>query len=414
MASDKLGCMDTEFKKWISSCGLTPAVVEACSAIYETVTPDFNKLNHYTRLDRHEQYDVPEFKRVYGDFNQLGSPDAAIEYLEEHPEKVKTIANVALRGLKEKDDKSYETAQYEWLDETEIDFLNTLKSDSMNPTIRDIIHLVELVPETVSRFLSLDVEWSHNDREVLSDATRVINEWLVHNSSSAKKIWAEGFKYGSDLGSIAYSGLARNDGPYAYAFRLENAPLSTDEDWLLPYCSSSNGGSIVFIGSGIEVYHRDDEEHQVVFDRRMPKGCFLVALHDQDKWGVYGKDLSRPLVQFKDYDDCLWWIKKHGYDYRSSMKIWSRPVTESVSELREQLNRQAIASHEMRDHLWDQEPYADEEEIAKITDDEFARVLGDKVYEENLSEKDQIDLLGEWMSHLYDERLLGWDYTWNN
>lgn len=197
----------------------------------------------------------------------------------------------------------------------------------------DVKELMELDPEMFARVIRNSDEFEQNDYRVLDFNHTVVNGWLVHNSDNAWDIWREGFQYGNDMGHLAYTNAGSTSGKdlgdYLFAFPIDEAPSPT-------YRGLHNGlkygeASIVFIGTGNEFFHCGDNEKQVIFDRREPKGCFLVAeqeIPDKDGystyWCVIGNNKYHPLYHSEEYEDCLNWISNNGNRYINSMSMWNK------------------------------------------------------------------------------------------
>lgn len=85
-----------------------------------------------------------------------------------------------------------------------------------------------------------------------------------------------------------------------------------------------------------------------------------------------------------------------------------------ASTVRQTLTDMAIAKHDNADCLWDTYPYADTDEIDKISDEQFEQVVGPDVHRDNLTEEELNELSDKWLAYLRDENLLTWYYTWNS
>lgn len=204
--------------------------------------------------------------------------------------------------------------------------------DFWNLDEKDVSELMEADPEIFANVIRKSDAYEENDRNTLDFNHTLVNGWLVHNSDNAWDIWREGFKYGDDMGDLAYSNAGstkgKEYGDYLFAFPIDDAPSPTDRDGL-----KYGKASIVFIGTGNEFYHYGDQEDQVIFDRRQPKGCFIVAKMDYDNedgwaeyWCVIGENERHPLYHDEDYDACLDWIERNGDRYLKAMRMWDKAV----------------------------------------------------------------------------------------
>ncbi len=193
----------------------------------------------------------------------------------------------------------------------------------------ELVALVEDFPEVATQVIGTSEAYGESDAYTFSFKNTTVNGWLVHNSNYGWDIWSDGFKYGDDIGSLAYSNAGsisgKEYGDYLFAYPIDEAP-DPDHRGHLAYGDIS----IVFVGTGNTFYHNGDTENQVIFDRREPTGCFVVEreeYHNEDGysiyWCVFGKNHRRPLYHSEEYRDCLNWISKNGYDFRSQMKMWN-------------------------------------------------------------------------------------------
>lgn len=160
----------------------------------------------------------------------------------------------------------------------------------------------------------------------------LINKWLVHYSDNGWDIFREGFKYGNeDMTNIgltnAGSTKGKQHGDYLFAYDIDDA---------VRYGSSTHKGTgkfkygeiaIVFIASGIEFYHYGDEEPQVVFDKKTPKGCFLIEKDDLEyddprdyKFVIYGhagKNGHQALASKENMKEALDWCQTNFRQYQN-------------------------------------------------------------------------------------------------
>lgn len=281
--------------------------------MYESLTEPTMWLRKSFRKtgDRPPNPETPVFNEVWHEKHPYESAADAFDYLRESPtlaaQIVKTMLPTDPHGLA-------------------FDYKDTEVYDFDEP---DFVALVERYPHTACSVIYNDEWFQQSDSQTLDFNHTVVNGWLVHNSDSAWDIWREGFKYGDDMGQLAYtnagSTAGKEYGDYLFAFPIDSAPGPTRGR--LKYGESS----IVFIGTGNEFYHRGDEEDQVIFDRRLPKGCFIVTKQEYDNedgyadyWCVFGENERHPLYHSEEYSDCLKWIRKNGNRYISSMRMWNK------------------------------------------------------------------------------------------
>lgn len=108
--------------------------------------------------------------------------------------------------------------------------------------------------------------------------------WLVHFSDAAGKIARDGFRVGA-MGSAAYThGDASVSGPgWNFAYEADRADPS--------HCYGTD--AVLFRSAGIRVFHKGDEETQVLF------------------WG--------PHVREGEFDDVVRWVIDHHRQYRKAI-----------------------------------------------------------------------------------------------
>lgn len=306
------------FAEYLKTLPHTP-LHEAAQAMYESLTePTMWLRKSYRKTgDRQPNPETPIFNEVWHEKHPYESAADAFDHLRDNPylatQIVKTILPQDPDGLA-------------------FDYIDREAYDLDEP---DFVAIVERYPHTACRLIYEDDRFHQSDSQTLDFNHTVVNGWLVHNSNAAWDIWKEGFKYGDDMGELAYSNAGsiagKEYGDYLFAYPIDDAPSPSYRFHKLNYGDTS----VVFVGTGNEFYHNGDQEDQVIFDRRQPTGCFVVDEED-GYWCVFGKDMYKPLVRFDEYADCLKWIKKNGYDYRSQMRMWNHatPGRQVASEKR--------------------------------------------------------------------------------
>ena len=299
-----------QFKEYLSNLPKSP-LVEAASAAYESLSePTMYLRKAYKKSKSIEKDGSPytdKFNAVWHEKHPYESALDALDTLFENPHLVVEIVD---------DIAAFDP---DGIASTYKDY------DTYDFVAEDIYTIVNSYPQTACKVIYNSEEYNRLDQITLDFNHTVVNGWLVHNSDYAWDIWREGFQYGDEIGSLAYSNAGstagKEYGDYLFAFPIDDAPSPSYRFHKLKYGDSS----VVFIGTGNEFYHYGDEEDQVIFDRRQPTGCFVVDETD-GYWCVYGKS-DRPLVRFEEYSDCLKWIKKNGYDYRNQMKMWNKATS---------------------------------------------------------------------------------------
>ena len=210
----------------------------------------------------------------------------------------------------------------------------------------DIDGLVEFMNDNprkfdnISSWFQSNIDANHTS-QLMDYEKPVINQWMVHFTDHGWEVFQQGFKYGNedveklsltDAGSLR----GKQHGDYLFAYLLDDATK---------YGYSKRGGGlkygkmvIVFIGSGIKFYHHGDEEPQLVFDKKSPKGCFLVKEEQpewneerSDKWVVYGHENGNPkaIAAKSSLKEALDWCEANASQYKKFYP-WKSAVTESI------------------------------------------------------------------------------------
>jgi hypothetical protein len=306
------------FKRYISALPRSP-LVEAATRLYESLTePTMSLRKAYRNIGKSPPNpETPNFNETWNERHPYESAGDAFDHLMEYPGLAYHIVQDVLQH--DPDGLASNYKDYHGYDFQE----------------QDLIQIAETYPLTTCKAIYNDEYFLQSDSQSLDFNHTVVNGWLVHNTDHAWDIWNYGFQYGNDMGSLAYTNAGstrgKEFGDYLFAFPIDDAPSPSYRDGM-----KYGNASVVFVGTGNEFWHSGDQENQVIFDRRQPTGCFIVDKDDDGNWGVFGKDMYKPVVRFEDYDDCLDWIQRNGYDYRKQMRMWNKatPGRQVASEKR--------------------------------------------------------------------------------
>lgn len=169
----------------------------------------------------------------------------------------------------------------------------------------------------------------------------VRNEWLIHFSDDAHRVWDSGFKYGvdpADTHRIAltthYTDHVRKRGP-----GLNFAFLATDAR---RYATGQRGETkygkeaVMFRASGIKVWHSGDDEPQVIF--LGPSAHDPVYLYrGGDGWAVGERPGGNPIFQAEKLDSVISWVTENYQQYQKSLRPKREnpapPIKRRASEL---------------------------------------------------------------------------------
>lgn len=155
--------------------------------------------------------------------------------------------------------------------------------------------------------------------------------WLIHFSDDADNIVHHGFKYGTDdmskLGLTTFykNGVGSKSGTgWNFAFEaLSRSALNA---------SSTRGSgpkygrnAVMFMSSGVEVYHYADEEHQVIFQGNTVNPKNMVYLENiEGDWCVMPRNGNRPVFKSNPekpngFEQAQKWVIAHYAQYRNAL-----------------------------------------------------------------------------------------------
>jgi hypothetical protein len=156
-------------------------------------------------------------------------------------------------------------------------------------------------------------------------------QWLVHLTDYASEIWQNGFTHGTesveDLGLTTYNThTSKERGGYNFAF----TPYSFDK-----YGSSGNrkhnfrygDEAILFKSSGVEAYHRGDEEHQVIFYGKYATDIIWMEYGEIEHgdnvggecWFIESRKTGKRLVEKDKVGDLVKWVETNYDQYRNHL-----------------------------------------------------------------------------------------------
>lgn len=158
--------------------------------------------------------------------------------------------------------------------------------------------------------------WTYFDRPIL-----VKNQWLIHFTNDAQDIARDGFKYGvndmTKLGLTTHFGeFEKKYGGYNFAFLLsdfERYGKSSYGSWTRSYKYGNE--AVIFNASGIKVWHKGDEEYQVIFFGNTAKNIIPITRGSNKKFGVYDKK-GKLLYENDKLENVVNWIVNNYNQYR--------------------------------------------------------------------------------------------------
>lgn len=153
------------------------------------------------------------------------------------------------------------------------------------------------------------------------------NNWLLHFTNSPDSVKKNGFQIGvenfDDLPLTKIHGHSKSKPGYNFAF------LAKDFKYLNPsmtYLSDDNfsnysqGGLLMFKGSGVLVYHIADNKEEVIFDGSSinPKSIVVIKPDDSlKKWTVKSQNPEFPDPFSGNMQEAIQWVKNNFKKYES-------------------------------------------------------------------------------------------------
>ncbi len=153
----------------------------------------------------------------------------------------------------------------------------------------------------------------------------VRDEWLLHFSDDAHRVWDSGFKYGvdpDDTRRIAlttnYAEKTRKKGPgFNFAFLAKDVKR---------YAYDRHGRgtkygkeAVMFRASGIKVWHSGDDEPQVIFMGQNAHDP-VYLYRGGEGWAVGERPEGEPIFQAEDLDEVIDWVSANYSQYRKTLR----------------------------------------------------------------------------------------------
>ena len=158
--------------------------------------------------------------------------------------------------------------------------------------------------------------WFYMDEE---DVETVKNQWLVHFTQNAQAIAEQGFTKGIDPYAFDNLGLTTaipdsyKLGGYNFAYTLDQ--VGPDLDYWSHFYKW--GQCVVFRASGIQVFHRTDDENQVIFMGNTATDIVPIFRVGGD-WCVGSK--ARPVFKNSDFKRVTQWVANNYVQYQRTLR----------------------------------------------------------------------------------------------
>ena len=133
----------------------------------------------------------------------------------------------------------------------------------------------------------------------------LINEqWLIHFTDSPEAISQEGFTFGvnniNKLGNTSKVHHSEIVSGYSFAYTLKDFVKDS-------FFQRSKKGAVIFKASGIRIFHKVDNEYQVIFYGNTAKNIIPI-IKEGDSYIVKDKSLSNVLFKSEDFDSVVNWV----------------------------------------------------------------------------------------------------------
>lgn len=153
-----------------------------------------------------------------------------------------------------------------------------------------------------------------------SEGKLVKNKWLIHFTNEPWSIAKNGFTHGvseiEKLGLTTHFGeFEKKYGGYNFAFRAE----------IYQHYARGRHGykygqeAVMFIGSGIEVYHHGDEEPQVIFWGKNAKYIVPITKEYGDVYAVHNIKSGNIIYKHYDLDNVVSWVIRNYQQYQNKI-----------------------------------------------------------------------------------------------
>lgn len=140
------------------------------------------------------------------------------------------------------------------------------------------------------------------------------NKWMLHFTNHLSSIERGGFSGGIvDYNNLAYTGRAHDmmrsedDYGYFYAFTINDA---------VRYDGKKYGDeAVLFLGSGVKIYHYGDKEPQVIFNGALVQ-IKIPIYQDEGGWTIYDNKTGKILRESDKIEEVAYWAIENLAQYR--------------------------------------------------------------------------------------------------
>lgn len=164
---------------------------------------------------------------------------------------------------------------------------------------------------------------SRKPENALEFIREIKNGWLIHFSKAAYDIVNRGYRYGIEsIEDVAYSNLVSRmekafKNGYMYAYSIDNIPDDA---------TKFGKHAVLFQGNGIEVYHRGDDEAQVICHNQGIKNCIYIENNKEymigdcdDEWCIRSLVTGEVLFSDDNIENVIQWAISNFAQYRKHL-----------------------------------------------------------------------------------------------
>jgi hypothetical protein len=151
-----------------------------------------------------------------------------------------------------------------------------------------------------------------------SPATLIKNQWLIHFTNDPRSIAKNGFTKGvseiEKLGLTTHLGeFEKKYGGYNFAFRADIYDRYANGRHGYKYGNEA----VMFIGSGMEMYHYGDEEQQVIFWGKKATNIVPITLEYGEDYAIRNIKKGGIVYKNEDLDEVVSWVMRNYDRYKS-------------------------------------------------------------------------------------------------
>jgi len=152
----------------------------------------------------------------------------------------------------------------------------------------------------------------------------VKNQWLIHFTNNADDIEQQGFTKGvNDMTKLGLttnlSSFEKEYGGYNFAYTINDFKKYAGRGYHLGGGYKYGSEAVIFMASGIRLWHNSDEEYQTIFYGNTARNIIAVTPCDDFKWCIKSNKTGQRLFGTDDLEQIANWIIKNFEQYRKHL-----------------------------------------------------------------------------------------------